>query len=109
MIWLLSGGWWGLGLGLLLGGWPPLLAPFALLFGVCMAAVEATRSHAPDPRPRARRAAGLAVRTAAAGAVVVVAANYGAPPGWVAAGVLFPLAFAALGVAELREEPTRLA
>jgi hypothetical protein len=39
----------------------------------------------------------------------VIAALNGAPPGWVAAGALFPLAIAALGAAELREEPTRLA
>jgi hypothetical protein len=49
-VWLVSGAWWGLSLGLLLGGWPALLALPALAFGACMAAVEATRSYAPDPR-----------------------------------------------------------
>jgi hypothetical protein len=42
-------------------------------------------------------------------AVVVIAALSGAPPGWVAAGAVFPLALAALSVAELRRPARRTA
>ena len=59
VLWVVSGGWWGLSLGLLLGGWDALLAPFALLFGVCMAVAEAAGSRSPDPRGRGRLAADL--------------------------------------------------
>jgi hypothetical protein len=47
----------------------------------------------------------LAGRTATAAAVVVLAAFAGAPPGWVVAAGLFPVALAVLGLAQLRASP----
>ncbi|MEA2466914.1 MAG: hypothetical protein QOJ57_1040 [Thermoleophilaceae bacterium] len=108
---LISGGWWGLTLGLLLGGgWNTLLAVFSLVYAVCMAGVAVLGWESrvqPSQGSRRRRAFTLAWLTAGSSAVVLIAAMNGAPPVWVVAGAAFPLAAAVVGVVELGR-PARL-
>jgi hypothetical protein len=108
---LISGGWWGLTLGLLLGGgWNAMLAVFSLVYAVCMAgvAVLGWESPAQPPGGSRRRAFTLGWLAAGSGALVVLAAMNGAPPAWVVAGAAFPLAAALVGVVELARPARRL-
>jgi hypothetical protein len=112
---LLGVGWFGLTIGLIDGKWDHGTIIGAVIYGV-LTLVFTWRGWEPPPddevaepvTPR-RRALGRAVTTVGTLAVVVIAAFSGAPPGWVVAGALVPLALAARGLSELRRPAPRSA